>query len=185
MVETKKRLATVVGNIGKAFAWLGENGTKRPASFAWLVLLAVYCLDNFGGWGCTGLFPDILVWILQKFTGKEVRDIVLSSFYEFNEILDVTSELWKNYHFTGNTGKISVFTTRPYSTAVPTLQRVDYTDPKQLVTKNVDYEPVLYCNFLINIPNIISMTIIIIPRGIPLIDTHLMLMILIKTSIME
>lgn len=133
MVETKKQLATVVGDTGKAFAWLVENGTKRPGSFAWLVLLVVYCLGNFGGWGC--LFPDILVWILQKFTGKEVKDTVLSSFYEFNEILDITSELWKNYHFTGNTGRISVFTTRPYSTAIPTLQRVDYIDPRQLVTK--------------------------------------------------
>ena len=52
--------------------------------------------------------------------------------YFNNEILDVTSELWKNHHFIGNIGRISVFTTRPYSTAVPTLQRVDYTDPKQL-----------------------------------------------------
>ena len=64
-----------------------------------------------------------------------------------NEILDVTSELWKNYHFTANTGRISVFTTRPYSTAILTLQRVDYIDHRQLVTKHADYEPVLYFGF--------------------------------------
>ena len=66
--------------------------------------------------------------------------------YFNNEILDVTSELWKNYHFTGNTSRISVFTTRPYSTAIHT-QRVDYIDPKQLVTKQADHEPILYCGF--------------------------------------
>ena len=34
--------------------------------------------------------------------------------YFNNEILDVTSELWKDYYFMRNTGRIIVFTTRPY-----------------------------------------------------------------------
>ena len=44
-----------------------------------------------------------------------------------------------------------------------------------------------YCTvgFVINMTNIMSMTVTIIPRGIPLRDTHLMLMILIKVSIRE
>ena len=66
--------------------------------------------------------------------------------YFNNEILNVTSELQKNYHFTGNTGRISVFTTRPYSEAFHT-QRLDYIDPRQLTTKNADYEPLLYFGF--------------------------------------
>ena len=48
--------------------------------------------------------------------------------YFNNELLYVTSELWKDYHFTGNTGRISVFTTKPYSEAF-TTQRLDYDDP--------------------------------------------------------
>ena len=31
-----------------------------------------------------GFFLDISVWTLQKFTGKEIRNAVLSSFDEFN-----------------------------------------------------------------------------------------------------
>ena len=66
--------------------------------------------------------------------------------YFNNEIMDVTSELWQNYHFTRNTGRISVFTTRPYSTALH-IKRIDYIDPRQLVTQNADYKPILFCGF--------------------------------------
>ena len=55
------------GDTDKAFARLEEKGTKGFC--ARLVLLVVCCLGNFGGWGCTGFFPDILDWILQEFTG--------------------------------------------------------------------------------------------------------------------
>ena len=48
--------------------------------------------------------------------------------YFNNELLYVTNELWKDYHFTGNIGRISVFTTKPYSEAF-TTQRLDYDDP--------------------------------------------------------
>ena len=64
-----------------------------------------------------------------------------------NEILDVAKDLWKNYHFIGNTCRISVFTTRPYSASIPNLQRINYLDPRQFMTRNVDYEPLLYCGF--------------------------------------
>ena len=99
--------------------------------------------------------------------------------YFNNEILDVTSELWKNYHFTGNTGRVSVFTTRPYSEAFHT-QRLDYIDPGQQTTKMQIMN--LYCTmvFVINMTNIMSIIVAIIPHGIPLMDTYLMLMILIK-----
>ena len=66
--------------------------------------------------------------------------------YFNNEIIDVTSELWQNYHFVGNTGRISVYTTRSYSTALHT-ERIDYIKPRQLVTQKADFEPILYCGF--------------------------------------
>ena len=66
--------------------------------------------------------------------------------YFNNEIIDVIDELWKNYHFVGNTGRISIFTTRPYSTAFQ-IERIDYIEPRQLVTQKADYEPILYCGF--------------------------------------
>ena len=71
------------GDTGKAFARLEEKGTKWPGFFTWLVLLGGDYLDSFGGWGYVGFFPDILGWILQEFMGKEIRDTVLGSFYEF------------------------------------------------------------------------------------------------------
>ena len=63
-----------------------------------------------------------------------------------NEILEDTSELWKNYHFVGNTGRISVFTNRPYSEAV-NLQGINNKNPKSLMRKNPEYKAVLYCGF--------------------------------------
>ena len=58
----------------------GETGTNWLGFFAWLVPPGDCCLGNFRG---VGFFLNILVWILQKFTGKETRDTVLGSFYEF------------------------------------------------------------------------------------------------------
>ena len=37
--------------------------------------------------------------------------------YFNNEILDTSQDLWTNYHFIGNTGRILVFTTRPYTSS--------------------------------------------------------------------
>ena len=67
--------------------------------------------------------------------------------YFNNEILDVAKDLWKNYHFVGNTSRISIFITRPYSTSIPNLQRIDYLDPRKFITRNADYEPLLYYGF--------------------------------------
>ena len=69
MVDTKYRLATTDGDTGRAFVGVGEKGTKGPGFFAWLVSLVVCGLGNFGGWGCTGLFSEILYGSLQEFTG--------------------------------------------------------------------------------------------------------------------
>ena len=48
--------------------------------------------------------------------------------YFTNEILEVTSALWKNYYFIGNTGRITVFTNKPYSEAI-NLQGTSHIDP--------------------------------------------------------
>ena len=66
--------------------------------------------------------------------------------YFNNELRDVTGELWENYHLVGNTGRMTIFTTRPYSEAF-TTQRLDYVDPSQFITQNADYELLLYCEF--------------------------------------
>ena len=68
-----------------------------------------------------------------------------SNYYN-NELRDVTGELWENYHFVGNTGRISVFTTKPYSEAFNT-QRIDYEGFPQYWSQNAAYEPLLYCGF--------------------------------------
>ena len=66
--------------------------------------------------------------------------------YFNNELRDVTSELWEKYHFIGNTGRITVFTTKPYSKAFNT-QRINYTGFPEYTTEKADYEPLLYCGF--------------------------------------
>ena len=62
--------------------------------------------------------------------------------YFNNELRDVTGELWENYHFVGNTARITVFTTKPYSAAFNT-QRIDYTGFPQYTSEKADYEPLL------------------------------------------
>ena len=64
--------------------------------------------------------------------------------YFTNEILEVTSELWKNYYFIGNTGRITVFTNKPYSEAI-NLQGTSHIDPQNFVKRNPDYEAILWC----------------------------------------
>ena len=68
--------------------------------------------------------------------------------YFINEILKVTSELWRNYYFVGNTGRITVFTNRPYSEAI-NLQNTFHSDPRSFIKKNLEYEAISYygiCN---------------------------------------
>ncbi|KAK9983248.1 hypothetical protein SO802_032773 [Lithocarpus litseifolius] len=64
-----------------------------------------------------------------------------------NEILNVTKELWKNYHFIGNTGRVSVFSTRPYFESTPQLSWVHNCDPRRFMIPGTDpiFEPLIYC----------------------------------------
>ena len=66
--------------------------------------------------------------------------------YFINEILEVTSELWKNYYFVGNTGRITLLTNRPYYEAI-NLQSTSHSDPQSFTKKNPDYEAISYCGF--------------------------------------
>ncbi|KAK9993761.1 hypothetical protein SO802_023464 [Lithocarpus litseifolius] len=65
-----------------------------------------------------------------------------------NEIRKVTKELWKNYHFVGSTGRISVFTGRPYYESIPLLPWISDCDPRQFVTPGMssDSETLIYCS---------------------------------------
>ena len=42
--------------------------------------------------------------------------------YFNNQILDVTQNLWKDYHFMGSTERISVFGPRPYANAISQIE---------------------------------------------------------------
>ena len=66
--------------------------------------------------------------------------------YFNNELRDVTGELWENYHFVGNTGRITVFTTKPYSEAFNT-QRIGHAGLPHHWSENTHYEPLMYCGF--------------------------------------
>ncbi|KAL0008264.1 hypothetical protein SO802_009766 [Lithocarpus litseifolius] len=69
--------------------------------------------------------------------------------YFNNQILEVIQNLWKDYHFIGNTDRISVFGIRPYGTAIRHLSMAKYVNPKGFIEleKNPVYEPLLYCGF--------------------------------------
>ncbi|KAL0001911.1 hypothetical protein SO802_015692 [Lithocarpus litseifolius] len=64
-----------------------------------------------------------------------------------NEIIRVTKELWRNYHFIGNTGRISIFSTRPYYESTPQLLWVHNCDPRRFIIPEIDpiFEPLIYC----------------------------------------
>ena len=68
--------------------------------------------------------------------------------YFNNELRDITSELWEKYHFVGNTGRITVFTAKPYSEAFSTL-RINYTGFPEYTKDKTDYEPLMYAGFVI------------------------------------
>ncbi|KAL0010969.1 hypothetical protein SO802_006077 [Lithocarpus litseifolius] len=66
--------------------------------------------------------------------------------YFNNQILEVTQDLWKDYHFIGSTDRISVFGRRPYDIAIRNLRRIGHADPREFLTgENPKYEPILYC----------------------------------------
>ena len=69
--------------------------------------------------------------------------------YFNNQILDVIQDLWKDYHFIGNTDRIHVFGIKPYVFAVRHLERIGHDDPRKFLIprKSPVYEPLLYCGF--------------------------------------
>ncbi|KAL0002760.1 hypothetical protein SO802_016541 [Lithocarpus litseifolius] len=69
--------------------------------------------------------------------------------YFNNQILEVIQNLWKDYHFIGNTDRISVFGIKPYGTAIRHLSMAKYVNPKGFIEpeKTPVYEPLLYCGF--------------------------------------
>ncbi|KAL0002101.1 hypothetical protein SO802_015882 [Lithocarpus litseifolius] len=67
--------------------------------------------------------------------------------YFNNEIHNVTKELWKNYYFIGNIGRISVFSTRPYYESTSRLSWVHNCDLRRFMILGTGpiYEPLIYC----------------------------------------
>ncbi|KAK9990090.1 hypothetical protein SO802_025075 [Lithocarpus litseifolius] len=64
-----------------------------------------------------------------------------------NKILDTLRDLWTNYHFIGSTGRISIFTAKPYFNAIPNIQRMGNHNPKRFIKRKPEYEPLVYCGF--------------------------------------
>ena len=69
--------------------------------------------------------------------------------YLNNQILEVAQNLWKDYHFMGNSDRISVFGPKPYVDAISHLRIVDHYNPRSFLTpeKTPEFEPLLYCGF--------------------------------------
>ena len=53
--------------------------------------------------------------------------------YFSNQILDVTQNLWKDYHFMGSIERISIFGPRPYANAISHIRIVDYCNPSSYI----------------------------------------------------
>ena len=66
--------------------------------------------------------------------------------YFNNQIVDISHELWKDYHFIGSTDRIHVFGKRPYISAIRNWEKFDPDCPKEFLTgKKPIREPLLYC----------------------------------------
>ena len=71
--------------------------------------------------------------------------------YFNNQIVDVSHELWKDYHFIGSTDRIHVFGRRPYISAIRNWERLGPDCPKEFLTgKKPIREPLLYCGLCNN-----------------------------------
>ncbi|KAK9994918.1 hypothetical protein SO802_024621 [Lithocarpus litseifolius] len=106
--------------------------------------------------------PD---WLSQMFEFGFIRMIRVSNRDQLNQlpqiiqqavartrspsILEVIQNLWKDYHFEGNTDRITVFGLKPYGIATQHLSIADYINPKNFTNplKNPVYEHLLYCGF--------------------------------------
>ena len=62
--------------------------------------------------------------------------------YFNNQIIDISQELWKDYHLIGSTDRIYVFGRRPYESAIRNIERLSPDCPKEFLTGK---KPVLYC----------------------------------------
>ncbi|KAL0006049.1 hypothetical protein SO802_013610 [Lithocarpus litseifolius] len=69
--------------------------------------------------------------------------------YFNNQILEVIQNLWKDYHFEGNTDRITVFGLKPYGVATQHISIADYINPRNFTNplKEPIYEHLLYCGF--------------------------------------
>ena len=66
--------------------------------------------------------------------------------YFNNQIVDISHELWKDYHFIGSTDRIYVFGRRPYISAIRNWEKFGPDCPKEFLTgKKPIREPLLYC----------------------------------------
>ena len=101
--------------------------------------------------------------------------------YFSNQILDVTQDLWKDYHFMGSTERISVFGPRPYVNVISHIRIIDYCNPSSFSPqeKIQSLSRFYIVDSVINILHIMIMHAMMIPHGILMIATHRMLMILI------
>ena len=54
--------------------------------------------------------------------------------YFNNQIIDISQELWKDYHFIGSTDRIYVFGRRPYDSAIRNLEKLGPDCPREFLT---------------------------------------------------
>ena len=65
--------------------------------------------------------------------------------------MDISHELWKDYHFIGSTDRIHVFGRRPYISAIRNWEKLYPDCPKGFLTgKKPIREPLLYCGLCNN-----------------------------------
>ena len=104
--------------------------------------------------------------------------------YFNNQILDVIQDLWKDYHFIGNTDRIHIFGIKPYTSAIRHLERAGHDDPRKFLTpgKNPVYEHFYIVDFATNMLFIMNMHVMMILHGIHMMAIVLMPLILIKFS---
>ena len=71
--------------------------------------------------------------------------------YFNNQIVDISHELWKDYHFIGSTDRILVFGRRPYISAIRNWEKLYPDCPKEFLTgKKPIRESLLHCGLCNN-----------------------------------
>ena len=138
-----------------------------PICLAYTMAKKLQCLREFNGYTLYGIKFDVqpskhLVLIngytLQGQWYEGDSHLSFSNPYALaecwrhyfnNQILDVTQNLWKDYHFMGSIKRIFVFGPRPYANAISHIRIVDHYNPRSFLTsgKTPEFEPLLYCGF--------------------------------------